>query len=91
MLGKKYGLQKAEAVHNELYSSNHRNPENDFPSFKKIVRGKIEFLGLVKGKEDKTYQKFKKQYHKLILQERGLRRVKSFDESNVDSSSTTSI
>jgi len=79
-----HGLQAAEAVRNELYSPKHRNPKSDLPSFKKVVKGKIDFLGLVKGKDNKVYQKYKKQYHKLILQEKGLRRVKSFDEENMD-------
>ena len=78
-----HGLEAAEAVHNQLYAR-YRNPKSDLPSFKKIVKGKIEFLGLVKGKDNTTYQSFKRQYHKLILQEKGLRRVKSFDEMNID-------
>jgi len=82
---KKHTLQAAEAVHNELYRSNkHRNPKSDPPSYKKILKGKIEFLGLVKGKDNKVFQKFKKQYQALLLQEKGLRRVKSFDEVNLD-------
>ena len=79
-----HGIQAAEAVHNQLYGSKHRNPISDLPSFQKVVKGKIEFLGLVKGKDNTTYQRFRKHYHKLILQEKGLRRVKSFDEANID-------
>jgi RNA-directed DNA polymerase len=80
----KYTLQGAEDVHNKSYNSKHRNPKSDPPSFKKIVKGKLDFLGLVKGKNNKVYQKYKAQYHKLILQEKGLRRIKSFDEANTD-------
>lgn len=80
----KYGIQSAEAVHNQLYRPKHRNPKRDLPSFKKVVKGKIEYLGMVKGKDNRIYQLFKKQYHNLILQEKGLRRVKSFDEINLD-------
>lgn len=79
----KHGLEAAEAVHNQLYAK-HRHPNRNLSSFKKIVREKIEFLGLVKGKDNKTFQGFKRKYHKLILQEKGLRRIKSFDETNAD-------
>ena len=39
---------------------------------------------MVKGKDNTTYLKYKKQYHGLILREKGLRQTRSFNESNVD-------
>lgn len=79
----KYGLEKAESVHSQLYSKN-RNPKNGSPSFTKVVKGKIEFLGMVKGKENNVYLKFKKEYQNLIYRERGLRQIKFFNKNKGD-------
>ncbi len=51
----KYGLEKAAADHFGKYD--HR--KTDFPqlTFRKILAGKIGYLGHVKGKTDKVYQK----------------------------------
>jgi RNA-directed DNA polymerase len=68
----KHTLQAAEAVHNEMYSSKHRNPKSSLPSFNKIVKGKIEFVGLVKGRDNKTYQRFKEQYRYLSRRGKGI-------------------
>lgn len=51
------GLEKAEKDHH-LYFSKDRNPQKKPPSFAEIVRGKIEFLGMVRGKDNLTYLKF---------------------------------
>jgi RNA-directed DNA polymerase len=80
----KNGLQAAEKEHYECYDDKHRHPDYDPPSFHKVVKGKIDFLGMVKGKDNRTYLKYKKQYHMLILREKGLRRTRSFDENDVD-------
>jgi len=78
------GLQAAEAEHYEFYNKKHRHPDNSPPSLKKVIKGKLDFLGMVKGKDNRIYLKYKKQYHGLILREKGLRRIRSFDESSID-------
>jgi RNA-directed DNA polymerase len=76
-------LPIAEAEHYEFHDKKHRNPDSKPPSFKKVVKGKIDFLGMVKGQDDKTYKKFKQQYQKLIFREKGLRKTKSYDKINI--------
>lgn len=78
------GLDAAELEHNELYDKKHRNPKSEPPAFKKVVKGKIDYLGMVKGKNNKTYLKYKQQYHMLILREKGLKKIKSFGEHDIN-------
>jgi RNA-directed DNA polymerase len=59
------GLQSAEARHFELFNSHHLSPFKERPSFKRIVKGKIDFLGMVKGKDDASYRRFLYKYAKL--------------------------
>ena len=49
----KYRIQEAELEFLRQYNNKHRNPDNDFPSFRKVVKGKIEFLGMVRGQSHK--------------------------------------
>jgi len=55
------GLQAAEAEHYEFYNKKHRHPDNNPPSLKKVIKGKLDFLGMVKGKDNRIYLKYKKQ------------------------------
>jgi len=54
----KFGLEAAEKEFQEKYASKSRLPSKSTASFKEVLRGKIEFIGMVKGKEDKIYSKF---------------------------------
>jgi len=54
----KFGLDKAEEEYFARYSKSHRNPETKKPSFQDIVIGKINYIGMVRGKEDKIYRGF---------------------------------
>lgn len=53
----KYGYAAAEA---EYPKYSHKKIANEFyqPPFQKVVKGKIEFLGMVRGKQDKIYIRF---------------------------------
>jgi hypothetical protein len=68
---KKYGLEAAQARFNEKYDKPRYIPpwmeweELKHPSFEKVVRGKIEFLGMVRGKDDKLYLYFLDQLWRL--------------------------
>lgn len=61
----KYGIQAAEFEFLSRYNNKHRNPNNEFPSFRKVVKGKIEFLGMVRGHNHKGYLGFKENYRRL--------------------------
>ena len=52
-----HGLEKAEATFLEKFDKKHRL-NSITPSFRSVVKGKIEFLGSVKGKSDPIYLKF---------------------------------
>jgi RNA-directed DNA polymerase len=54
----KYGLEAAEHEFLTRHDVKHRNPEQDPPSFASVVRGRIEFLGMVRGRDDVIYQRF---------------------------------
>lgn len=69
----KYGLQKAEEEHFTIYNKKHRNVENKRrPSFKQVIKGKIEFLGLVKKHNSEIYQRFKTKYRYLSRRDKGV-------------------
>lgn len=61
---RKYGLKSAGA---EFFSKYDRKNRRDAPpdAFKNVVKGKIDFLGLVKGKQSRTYLAFLRQYASL--------------------------
>lgn len=62
----KYGLENAESeYHLKYFDGSLQNPEAKLPQFKKVVRGKIEFLGFVRGKQDRTYRRFATKYAEL--------------------------
>ncbi|MEA3408593.1 MAG: reverse transcriptase domain-containing protein [Chloroflexota bacterium] len=55
---KEFGLAAAEDEFFRRYDKKHRNPDKERPSFAHIVKGKIEFLGMVRGKDDSYYKNF---------------------------------
>lgn len=57
-----HGLEKAEAEYRAKWDKKDRRPSKHLPRFKHIVRGKIEFVGAVRGKEDPIYVRFLRQY-----------------------------
>jgi RNA-directed DNA polymerase len=62
----KFGLEAAEREFQEKYATKSRLPSKNIPNFKEVLRGKIEFIGMVKGKEDKIYRKFLDHFNSLI-------------------------
>lgn len=65
---RKYGLEAAEAEFLARYNTKHRNPKAKPPSFVKVVHGKIEFLGMVRGHNDDIYLKYRNQFEALAPQ-----------------------
>jgi len=62
---RKFGLKDAEKEFLNKYDKKHRSPYKAPPSFRQVVKGKIEFLGMVRGKDDPIYLRFCDQLRKL--------------------------
>ena len=62
---RKFGLQNAEDEYFSRYDKKYRGPYKERPSFKYIVKGKIEYLGMVRGTSDWIYLHFLKQLKEL--------------------------
>ncbi len=60
---RKYGPQKILSVRSK---SNHPIYYESFAKFKQILRGKIEYVGLVKGKSSPIYQRFLDEFSYLV-------------------------
>ena len=59
----KFGLEAAETEFlNRYYDNRLRNPSRQPPSFKRVVKGKIDYLGMIRGKDNPIYLHFR---HKL--------------------------
>ena len=61
----RFGHEAAEKEYYEKYSSKHHDPLKSHPPFRQVVRGKIQFLGMVRGKTDKLYIRYWNQLVKL--------------------------
>jgi len=57
----KYGIPDAEAEYHNRYLKRHRHPDRELPPFVKVLKGKIDFLGMVRGKENHIYREFYRQ------------------------------
>ena len=53
----KFGYAEAEREHIQRYRVRHRAPDRKPPEFHRVVKGKIDFLGMVRGKTDPIYLK----------------------------------
>ncbi|OKH30196.1 RNA-directed DNA polymerase [Nostoc calcicola FACHB-389] len=61
----KFGLEAVEKDYQDKYESKSRLSTKGEPNFRQVLRGKIEFIGMVKGIDDSIYQKYLKQYQLL--------------------------
>ncbi|MDZ7959945.1 MAG: hypothetical protein RMY34_19020 [Aulosira sp. DedQUE10] len=61
----KFGLEAVEKEYQEKYESQSRLPAKEKQNFKQVLRGKIEFIGMVKGRNDSIYQKYLELYTKI--------------------------
>ncbi len=50
----------------------YRNPESEIPSFKQVVRGKINFLKMVKGSNNHVYKRFRDKLKFLNRQDKNI-------------------
>ena len=62
---KKYGLEAAQEEWVSKYNVKHRAPWLRIPKFERVLKGKIEYLGMVKGQDSSTYLKFLDQLREL--------------------------
>lgn len=62
----KFGLEAVESEYQEKYKIKSKFTLKETHNFKQLLLGKIEFIGMVKGKNDAIYRKYIKQY-KILL------------------------
>jgi len=61
-----YGRDATEEVYRRKFALQHLGPRRQPPSFAKVIEGKIEFLGMVRGKSNPMYLRFRDQLWNLI-------------------------
>ena len=64
---RRHGLDKAQSEYWTKFD--HRNRQGKRPSFARVVRGKIEFVGSVRGKTDPIYWRLLRQYADLYVRD----------------------
>ncbi len=62
----KFGLESAQKEFEEKYHHKARFLGKQTPHFQDVLKGKIEFIGMVKGKDEGIYQKYLDQYYQLL-------------------------
>lgn len=60
----KWGLENAEKVHSGHYRK-HRHPNRAKPPFEAVLRGKINYVGMIRGKGDPLYIRLRSRLAKL--------------------------
>ena len=65
----KYDLISAHKMYSDKKAEELGMAKEEVPFFSDVVKGKINFLGMVRGKDDDIYLKFLKQYKELADQE----------------------
>jgi RNA-directed DNA polymerase len=61
----KYGLSLAEVEFRQRYDKKNRNPNHPPPSFKRVLKGKLDFITMVRGVDDSVCIRFLRKYAKL--------------------------
>ena len=55
---KKHGLSAAQQTWEEKNTHKYRGPGQDVPRFEQVVKGKIEYLGMIQGPDSQAYLRF---------------------------------
>lgn len=63
---KTYGLDATEDTYRKKFAPQHFGPRRQPPSFAKVIEGKIEFLGMVRGRSNPMYLRYREQLWGLI-------------------------
>ena len=61
----KYGLDLAQAEFLTKYDKKQLSTFKHRPSFKAVVKGKIDYLGMIRGKDDPIYLHFRQKLREL--------------------------
>jgi len=62
----KFGLEAAEQEYLKRYNKKHRGHFKQAPLFKQVVKGKVEFLGMIRGKDNVIYLRLRGQLERLL-------------------------
>ncbi|MDX2250160.1 MAG: reverse transcriptase family protein [Bacteroidia bacterium] len=71
----RYGYERAYTFFLQQYIADKKNLTKSSPDMVNIIRGKLDYLRMVKGEEDRTYMQLKERVEKLMV-----RKVKPSDE-----------
>jgi hypothetical protein len=61
----RYGLEEAEREFHERFAKPDRRPGAPEASFRRVVKGKLNFIQMVRGRTDPIYVKLRRQLHEL--------------------------
>jgi RNA-directed DNA polymerase len=62
---KKFGEEHAEAEFRRRHDTKQRNPSLPQPAFRRVVKGKLDFLAMIRGKDDLVCLRFYRQFAAL--------------------------
>ena len=54
----KYGLPDAQKTWEKEFAPQHRRPDSNTPHFERVLKGKIEYIGMIRGQDCYAYLKF---------------------------------
>ena len=77
-----YGYEKADHIFKQDYITDKNHIKRDDANLVNVLNGKLEFLKMVKGIEDGTYEKLKRRFVKLI-EIKGSNEIKKIDLESV--------
>ncbi len=60
-----YGFENAQNQFLAVHYRKYRNPKLPDPSFARVLKGRIDFLGMVRGKDDSLYIRYLRWYGRL--------------------------
>lgn len=66
----KYGYEKAKKIFFKDYRIDKGHVKKENPQFENVLKGKLEFLKMVKGINDGTYIKLKVRFDKLLIKDK---------------------
>lgn len=62
---RKFGLEAAEMEFRSRYDHKHRRPGSPLPVFTQVLKGKISFLAMIRGRSDAVVDRFLQQYSEI--------------------------
>jgi len=65
----KFGLDSAQKRYVDKYYQKSTKFSEEFPSFQEMLRGKINFLGMVRGKDNEIYRKYLAWFRSLSIRD----------------------